>query len=40
MLKDEGNGNQSYKARLLVKGYAQNKRIGYDKSFSPAIKMI
>ena len=38
-LKEEYGGRQRYKARLVMKGFAQKKRIDFDEIFSPAIKM-
>ena len=38
-LKEEDGGKQRYKARLVVKGFAQNKCIDFDEIFSPIVKM-
>ena len=38
-LKEEDGGKKQYKARLVVKGFAQNKGIDFDKIFSPVDKM-
>ena len=38
MLKEEG-GKKRYKARLVVKVFAQNKGINFDGIFSPLVKM-
>ena len=38
-MKEEDVGKHRYKARLLVKGFAQNKGIDFDKIFSPIVKM-
>ena len=39
MLKEEYGGKKQYKARLVVKGFAQNKGIYFDEIFSPVVKM-
>jgi ATP-binding cassette subfamily B (MDR/TAP) protein 1 len=38
-LKEEDGGKQRYKARLVVKGFAQKKGIYFDEIFSPVVKM-
>jgi hypothetical protein len=38
-LKEEDGGEKWYKARLVVKGFAQNKGIDFDEIFSPIVKM-
>jgi hypothetical protein len=38
-LKEEDGGEKQYKARLVVKGFAQNKGIDFDEIFSPVVKM-
>eukprot|EP00253_Pinus_taeda_P003148 PITA_03148 len=38
-LKEEDGGRKRYKARLLVKGFAQKKGIDFDVIFPPIVKM-
>jgi hypothetical protein len=38
-LKEEDGGTKWYKARLVVKGFAQNKGIDFDEIFSPIVKI-
>eukprot|EP00253_Pinus_taeda_P028989 PITA_28989 len=38
-LKKEDGGRKRYKARLVVKGFAQKKGIEFDEIFSPIVKM-
>ena len=38
-LMEEDGGKQRYKARLVVKGFAQKKGIDFDEIFSPIVKM-
>ena len=38
-LKEENGGKKQYKARLVVKGFAQKKGIDFDEIFSPIVKM-
>ena len=38
-LKEEDGGKKRYKARLVVKGFAQKKGIDFDEIFFPVVKM-
>ena len=38
-LKEEYGGKKRYKARLVVKGFAQKKGLEFDEIFSPFFKM-
>jgi hypothetical protein len=38
-LKEEDGGKKQYKARLVVKGFTQNKGIDFDEIFSHVVKM-
>ena len=38
-MKEEDGGKKRYKARLVVKGFAQKKGINFDEIFSPIVKM-
>ena len=38
-LKEEDGGKKQYKARLVVKGFSQNKGIDFDEIFSHVVKM-
>ena len=38
-LKEEDGGRKRYKAKLVVKGFAQKKGIDFDEIFSPVVKM-
>jgi hypothetical protein len=38
-LKEEDGGEKQYKARLVVKGFAQKKGIDFDEIFSSVVKM-
>ena len=37
-LKEEDGGKKRYKARLVVKVFAQKKGIDFDEIFSPVVK--
>ena len=37
-LKEEGGGKKRFKARLVVKEFAQKKDIDFDEMFSPVVK--
>ena len=38
-MKEEDGGETQYKARLVVKGFAQKKGIDFDEIFSLVVKM-
>ena len=38
-MKEEDGGKKRYKARLVMKGFAQKKGIDFDEIFSPIVKM-
>ena len=38
-MKEEDGGKKRYKARLVVKGFAQKKGIDFDEIFYPIVKM-
>jgi hypothetical protein len=38
-LKEEDGGEKRYKARLVVKGFAQKKGIAFDEMFYPVVKI-
>jgi len=38
-LKEEDRGKKRYKARLVVKGFAEKKHVDFDENFSCVVKM-
>ena len=38
-LKEEEGGKKRYKARLVVKGFAQKNNVDFDEIFSLVVKM-
>ena len=38
-MKEEDGGNNIFKSRLVVKGFAKKKGINFDEIFSPIVKM-
>ena len=38
-LKEKDGGRKRYKARLMVKGFAQKEGIDFDEIFFPVVKM-
>ena len=38
-IKEEDGGRKRYRARLVVKGFAQQKGVDFNEIFSPVVKM-